>query len=171
MTPEQAQYYLLMLRLGEYDAYDRELDRILEEEDVLSDLVLELAFCMSDRGKTISVLHNYLLTHPADKQGLMEDQRNWVREQYRNKAMTALRAAEYLWKLIRILDCEEASFWLYRYIYDYELYDEGLISLGVFEQCFEARILRDEDPDPWKLQAEQTRKQSAFGKFRDWLNR
>ena len=32
MTPEQAQYYLLMLRMGEYDEYDAFLDRLTEQE-------------------------------------------------------------------------------------------------------------------------------------------
>ena len=31
MTPEQAQYYLLMLRMGEYEEYDAALDRLLVE--------------------------------------------------------------------------------------------------------------------------------------------
>lgn len=171
MTPEQAQYYLLMLRLGEYEAYDRELDRILEEEDTLSGLVLELAFCMSDREKTISVLHNYLLDHPADEQGLMERQLDWVREQYRDKTMSAVQAAEYLWKLTRIYGWEEPWFGLYIYIDDYELYEEGLISLSVFEQCFEARLLRGEMLDPWKLQQGENRERSIFGRIRDLLKR
>ena len=67
MTPERAQYHLLMLRMGEYDEYDRELDRLLLEQDPLSPLVLELAFCISDREQTISVLRNFLLDHPADE--------------------------------------------------------------------------------------------------------
>ena len=93
MAPEQAQYYLLMLRMGEYDEYDAALDRLLEEQDPLSPLVLELAFCMSDRRETISVLHNFLLDHPADEAQLMNQQLDWVRKQYRKKAMTALQAA------------------------------------------------------------------------------
>lgn len=171
MTPEQAQYYLLMLRMGEYDAYDRELDRILEEEDVLSDLVLELAFCMSDRGKTISVLHNFLLDHPADEKGLMERQLDWVREQYRDKTMTAVQAAEYLWKLTEIYGFEEPWFGLYFYIDEYELYEDEQISLSVFEQCFEARLLRGEMLNPWKLQQDEDRERSIFGRIKDLLNR
>ena len=68
MTPEQTMYHMLMLKLGRTEEYDRELDRLLEEQDPLSPLVLELAFCMSDRRETISVLHNFLLDHPADQQ-------------------------------------------------------------------------------------------------------
>ena len=85
MTPEQAQYFLLMLRMGEYDAYDEFLDQLLVEQDPLSPLVLELAFCMSDRRETISVLHNFLLDHPAEETQLMESQLAYVRKKYSEK--------------------------------------------------------------------------------------
>ena len=106
MTPDEAQYYLLMLRLGEYATYDQALDRLLLEQDPLSPLVLELACCMSDRRETISVLHNFLLDHPADERKLMESQLEWVRSQYREKAMTAVQAAEYL---SRVYDVKSGS--------------------------------------------------------------
>ena len=35
MTPEQAQYFLLMLRMGEYDEDDAFLDQLLLEQDLL----------------------------------------------------------------------------------------------------------------------------------------
>ena len=170
MTPDEAQYYLLMLRLGEYAEYDKALDRLLLEQDPLSPLVLELAFCMSDRRQTISILHNFLLDHPADERKLLDSQLDWVRKQYRDKAMTALQAAEYLDKLISV-NREDPWWELYIYVDDYALYTEGQISLSVFEQCFEARLLRDEALDPWKLQAGESRKKSLLGRLRDLMGR
>ncbi len=66
MTPERSEYYRLLLQLGYGEEYDEALDRALLEEDPLSDLVLALACCGSDRNKTIGVLGEYLLDHPAD---------------------------------------------------------------------------------------------------------
>ena len=171
MTPEQARYHLLMLRLGEFSEYDRELDRILEEQDPLSPLVLELAFCMSDRRQTISVLHNFLLDHPANEELLMHQQLEWVRRQYSTKAMTAVQAADYLSRLIAVHGGGDPWWELYIYVDDYELYEEGQISLSVFEQCFDARLLRDEMLNPWVLQAGENREKSLLGKLRELIGR
>ena len=171
MTPDEAQYFLLMLRLGQYDEYDRTLDRLLEEQNPLSPLVLELAFCMSDRRETISVLHNFLLDHPADEQKLMESQLEWVRNQYREKQMSAVQAAEYLSRVYDIKSGLEPWWELYIYLDDYELYTDGILSLSVFEQCFEARLLRNEDLNCWHLQEDENRNKSIFDKIRDFLKR
>ena len=171
MTPDEAQYYLLMLRLGEYAAYDQALDRLLEEQDPLSDLVLELACCMSDRRETISVLRNFLLDHPADQRQLMESQLAWVRKQYAEKAMTAVDAAEYLARLYDLQSHLEPWWEIYIYIDDYELYLDGMISLSVFEQCFEARFLRDEMLNPWKLQEGESREKSLVGRLLKLIGR
>ena len=171
MTPQQAQYHLLMLRLGEYDEYDKALDRLLEEQDPLSPLVLELAFCMSDRQQTISVLHNFLLDHPADERQLMESQLDWVRKQYTEKSMTAVQAAEYLSRVYYIKSDLEPWWEMFIYLDDYELYTDGMISLSVFEQCFEARFLRGEMLNPWKLQEGETREKSLVGKLRKLIGR
>lgn len=158
MTPEQAQTHLMMLRLGQYDAYDRELDRLLEEQDPLSPLVLELAFCMSDRRQTISVLHNFLLDHPADQDAVMEPLVDQLRTCYRGKTMTAAQVAEHLYFLIQVNDYRDPWCGLYEYVYYYELYDEGLLSQSAFERCFESDFLHGVQLDPWALQKEENRK-------------
>ena len=171
MTPEQAQYYLLMLRMGEYEEYDAFLDRLLLEQDPLSPLVLELAFCMSDRRETISVLHNFLLDHPADEVQLMEHQLAYVRKKYSKKTMTALQAADYLYGLIVANDWNEPWFDLWQYCDVCELYEDGFISQTVFEQCFDARLLRDEMLNPWVLQEGENREKSLVGKLRALIGR
>ena len=167
MTPERAQYHLLMLRMGEYDEYDRELDRLLLEQDPLSPLVLELAFCMSDREQTISVLRNFLLDHPADERALMESQLAYVRKKYSEKAMTATQAADYLYGLITANDWEEPWLDLWQYYDVCELYEDGFISQAVFEQCFEAALLRGEDLDCWALQKQEDQKKSFLDRVRN----
>ena len=169
MTPEQAQYFLLMLRMGEYDEYDAFLDRLLVEQDPLSPLVLELAFCMSDRRETISVLHNFLLDHPAEETQLMESQLAYVRKKYSEKAMTALQAADYLSGLIVANDWNEPWFDLWQYCDVCELYEDGFISQTVFEQCFEAALLRGEHLDCWALQEEENKQKSLLDKLRGAL--
>ena len=171
MTPEQAQYFLLMLRMGEYEEYDAFLDRLLMEQDPLSPLVLELAFCMSDRRETISVLHNFLLDHPAEETQLMESQLAYVRKKYSEKAMTALQAADYLYGLIVANDWNEPWFDLWQYCDVCELYEDGFISQTVFEQCFEAALLRGEHLDCWALQEEENKQKSLLDKVLDLIHK
>ena len=171
MAPEQAQYYLLMLRMGEYDEYDAALDRLLVEQDPLSPLVLELAFCMSDRRETISVLHNFLLDHPADEEQLMNQQLDWVRKQYREKTMTAIQAAAYLSRAYHTKSGTEPWWELWQYLDDYDLYTDGTISQAVFETCFDALLLRGERLNSWVLQEEENKQKSLLGKLRGALKK
>ena len=171
MAPEQAQYYLLMLRMGEYDEYDAALDRLLVEQDPLSPLVLELAFCMSDRRGTISVLHNFLLDPPADEEQLMNQQLDWVRKQYREKTMTAIQAAAYLSRAYHTKSGTEPWWELWQYLDDYDLYTDGTISQAVFETCFDALLLRGERLNFWALQEEENKQKSLLGKLRDLIHK
>ena len=171
MTPEQAQYYLLMLRMGEYDEYDAFLDQLLLEQDPLSPLVLELAFCMSDRRETISVLHNFLLDHPADEAQLMESQLEWVRKQYQEKAMTAMQAAEYLSRVYHAKSGTDPWWELWPYLDDYDLYTDGTISQEVFETCFESILLRGERLNSWVLQENENKQKSLLDKLRDLIHK
>ena len=90
MTPEKAQYHLLMLRLGQRAEYDRELDRILEEEDPLPPLILDLALCMSDLNQTISLLREFLLDHPADQQTVYDMVPADLRRKYTEEKLTRM---------------------------------------------------------------------------------
>lgn len=154
MTPEQAQEHLLMLRLGEYEEYDRALDQLLLEEDPLSPLTLELACCMSDREKTISVLREFLLDHPAEKQPLMEKHLDYVRSCYAKKAMTSEEAVRYLHGLLVASNYEDPWCCLYEYMDIHDLYIDGIISREDFETSFEALLLRGEWL-PWQPQKKQ----------------
>ena len=140
MTPEQAQYYLLMLRMGEYDEYDRALDQLL-------------------------------LDHPADEAQLMESQLAYVRKKYIEKAMTAAQVADYLYGLIVANNWDEPWIDLWQYYDVYELYDDGIISQAVFEQCFEAALLRGEDLDCFALQEEENKQKSLLDKVRSALKK
>ena len=85
----------------------------------------------------------------------MESQLAYVRKKYSEKAMTATQAADYLYGLITANDWEEPWLDLWQYYDVCELYEDGLISQAVFEQCFEAALLRGEDLDCWALQKQE----------------
>lgn len=143
MTPEQAMYHKLMLPLGLDDEYDRELDRLLEEQDPLSPLVLELAFCQSDRRETISVLHNFLLDHPADEARVCDRILADMTRRYLGKTMPPERIANLLYQISlqegRYLD--EPWDRLYDFTWDLEMYEDGWITREDWLTGFEEQLL------------------------------
>lgn len=60
MTTEMAAFYRRMLSVGVSDTYQCNIGIALENEEPLSELLLELAFCLSDTNQTISILDNYI---------------------------------------------------------------------------------------------------------------
>lgn len=140
MTPEKAQYHLLMLRLGQRTAYDRELDRILQEEDPLPPLILDLAVCMSDLNQTISVLREFLLDHPADQQTVYEMVLADLRRKYTEEKLTPAETAALMWKITRIVrDPGEDPWWqLYGPCDDHDLVEAGILSEESFTEALEA---------------------------------
>ena len=62
MTPERAAYHRLMLLAGVQEEFEKELDDALETEDPITPPILDLAFCMSDLNRTISVLYRPTVT-------------------------------------------------------------------------------------------------------------
>lgn len=85
MTREDAYYFTILLKSGFHGEYDAWLDRQLEEEDPLSDLVLKLALCASDVNKIISCLQNYCADLPAgelDEDAVCERLRLFLKEEH-----------------------------------------------------------------------------------------
>ncbi len=83
MTREDAYYFTILLKSGFQEEYDRWLDHRLEEEDPLSDLVLNLSLCASDVNKTISCLQNYcadLVAGELDEAAVCERLRLFLKE-------------------------------------------------------------------------------------------
>ena len=60
MTAEMAAFFRRMLSVGLSDAYQQYMEIALEEENPPSNLLLDLAFCLSDTNKTISILDDYI---------------------------------------------------------------------------------------------------------------
>lgn len=173
MTPEQAMYHMLMLKQNMSGAYEAELDRLLEEQDSLSPLVLELAFCMSDRRETISVLHNFLLEHPADEEQVCDRILSDMTRCYLDKSMTPEEITSLLCRCAMDSDrdyWEEPWSRLYDFTYDLEMYEDGLISRSVFLTGFEERLLQNQRPDIWAMQAEENTKKPRWGFFRKHKN-
>lgn len=158
MTAERAAYHRLMLLAGLREEYERELDQVLETEAALSDLYLELAMCMSDLDRTVSVLYNYTLEYEVDEQQVFDMVMLTLHRLYAHGQLNATEICESLSKIQQSCSFGEPWIDLYKYLYAYELMTEGILSQKVFEKSFQAVFLRGERIDPWKLQESHNQK-------------
>ena len=158
MTPERAAYHRLMLMTGLREEFDRELDHALEVEDPITAPILDLAFCQSNLKQTVSVLYNYTMAYAVDEKQVCDMIITELRRQYTGKQLSACQVCEILSKIQRICGFDDPWFDLYKYLYEYELLDEGMISQEVFEIGFESVFLNEEHIDVWQLQKEHNQK-------------
>ena len=95
MKLDDAYYHLLLLQSGLDDGYDAWLDGYLEEEDPLSDIVLNLASCGSNTNETISCLNAYCGLKPAvDERVICDRLRNFLKDAYHTGRMTRREVAD-----------------------------------------------------------------------------
>lgn len=94
MTAENAAFYRRMLSVGLSDTYFRDVERALEEEEPLSDLLLELALCPSDTSKAISVLDHYLENREPNEAVVHEMLFSELRNLHMNSSISLRQAAE-----------------------------------------------------------------------------
>ena len=88
MEREDAVYHKLLIMSCLDDGYDEWLNRYLAAEDPLSDIVLELAYCGSDRNKTISVLHHFCVEGQYDMAAVGDRIRRFFRRTYDTKELS-----------------------------------------------------------------------------------
>ena len=98
MTPERAQFHLLMLEAGERRLFQTELNAALEGEAPLSDLMLALSLCGSEE-ETLHVLREHLLDHPADINMVDRMVREELRDRLQRGEITPERSLQRMHRL------------------------------------------------------------------------
>lgn len=157
MKPEEVCFYYLMLLSGIRDKYDAALDRALEQEDPLSELVLALSSCMSDINQTLFVLREYLLDHPVREEYVYPWIIKELGDRQRAGAMTYEQVAWALGTMAREGNFRSPEIWEDLTFPEemQELYDGHLISRYVYEAVMDHFLLCGKRWNPWKLQNEQ----------------
>lgn len=87
MKREDAYYHMILLKFGLDDGYFDWLDKYLNEEDPLSDIVLELASCGSSIDKIISCLYRFCGEEKFDEAAVRDRLRLFLKEEYRSGRM------------------------------------------------------------------------------------
>lgn len=168
MTPEKATYYRLMLLAGLWEEFDQDLELTLGTADPIPYPELDLAFCMSDLDKTISVLYNYALMFTVDEAQVCQMVLTELRKLYIEKRFSAVQLVGIMETMAQNCENSYDEPWdQLRYpAYDYELVEDGLVSQEVFERAFDAYFLHQEPVDIWALEKEhQQKKKKSFWDF------
>ena len=146
MKCEDAFYYKNLLLLGFSDGYDEWLDSCLEKESPLSDVVLDLSLCGSDRKKTISVLHNYCIRQNFDETSAHNKLRLFFKEAYHSNRMSKEETVSMMYRLsVNIgiqANSDVADVWGSMYALGdyYCLAKDGIISWEGFDHAFFAYL-------------------------------
>ena len=98
MRAEDFYYFKLLLSFGLSEEYDEWLNNSLESEAQLSDIVLQLSLCGSDKNKTISVLHHYCEKTEIDERIVCDKLRGFLKEEYHSKRLDKEQTVLYMYK-------------------------------------------------------------------------
>lgn len=143
MTVEMAAFYRRMLSVGLSDTYQRDIGLALERKDPLSELLLELAFCLSDVNKTISILDNYIGDRVLNEYKIYPMILEEMRDLYNNKRFKLEQIAEMLFGIL-----EGAKLWyegpwerLMYLSYEYDEVKDGCLYMEDFLDSFAEYLL------------------------------
>ena len=141
MTWNEAYFYQLMLRTGLTEEFDAALDRMLEQENPLSDLALSLCACGGDRNRQIHALSEYLLdADPREIQSnivfsLVTDS---LKRLYETQPEQLRQITKYMYRLAAATDWWMDDPWYTMYMME-DYYDEmldGCITKENFFRCY-----------------------------------
>jgi len=135
---EEAFYYKVLISCGIYDGYSDWLNWHLENEEPLSDIVLELSFCGSDNDKTIRHLHNYCLEYGFDEKNVCEKLRLFLKESYYSNKMSKEEVISNMYLFAN--NIEETTFELDMNIWGDMFYMEYYYSLALEMENFQEQL-------------------------------
>ena len=121
MTREDALYFKLLLQAGFWDSYEEWLNRYLITQEPLSDLTMELSYCVSDAEKTISLLHAYCGDLPVDKDAVCEKLRLFLKDAFGTNRLTAEETTTLLYRFSLGIDTpvnSDSALWWTMYLLD-----------------------------------------------------
>ena len=152
MTREEAYFERILLLSGFWEGYDEWLGFYLENEEPLSDIVLELADCRDDMKAVERTLNLYCLEKPFDEERVHERLRLYLWENYKSGKMAKDEVLALMGKFSRIIPLESDVHRNITVLYDYyDLVEEGPVAEERFDKVFEACLERGEWVDTDKF--------------------
>ena len=172
MKLDDAYYHLLLLQSGLDDGYDAWLNGYLEEEDPLSDIVLNLVSCGSNMNETISCLNAYCGQKlEVDERSICDRLRNFLKDAYHSGRMSQREVVDAMYRIVQAHgdpgDCGFDIWGDFYYLEDnLDLVECGIVSEEVFHEAF-LMFLNDGIPLDGTI---WERKSSRMERFRNWLH-
>ncbi|MBE6871523.1 MAG: hypothetical protein E7491_06165 [Ruminococcaceae bacterium] len=164
MRLEDAYYFKILLLNGISDGYSEWLSTLLDQQDPLSDILLELSFCISDINKTISLLNNYCSGQPFDEKEVCDMLRKFLKNTYKENRFTKEEIISLMHRFVSAhaapCDFDYATWGDMFYIDDYySLAKDGTMSMEKFDRAFFEYLEHGTTIDSnslWAFKTEQT---------------
>ena len=139
MTLEMAEYYRAMLQVGLGDNFYKAFDKMLYEEEPLSDLTLSLCDCISDVNAVLHILGEYTLGKTVNEQAVCDLILNDIRTRFEAGQMCRRDVITTLYNIACGMNkpWEDPCLYFYMMSEVTDLYEEGLISEEVFHKDFD----------------------------------
>jgi len=153
MTREDAYFERILLLAGLWEGYDEWLGYYLENEEPLSDIVLELVDCHGDMKEVEHRLNLYCLEKPFDEESVHERLRLYLWENYKRGKMAKDEVLALMCRFSsRIIPYGTGVHSNFMALSDYyDLVKEGMIAEEKFDKAFCAYLERGERVDTDKL--------------------
>jgi hypothetical protein len=142
LTREDAYYFMILLNLGIRDEFDKCLDFHLENENPLSEIVMNLALCGSDVNKTITCLVSYSKQAQTDYSEVCNRLRMFLKEGHENGKYTTAETVNMMYRFA-IVHGDPGGYDFNRHWQDmfyleeyYSLAEDGIIPWENFNRAF-----------------------------------
>lgn len=147
MTYEQAVYYKLLVLCGYDEELHKYIDEQLQDQDPLSDIIVELSFVNYDRTKLLCVLDEHILqakeTEIDYDNAVFNMVMSFFREKYESKALSLGEISELMYQVAVKAERELGDPWQAMILMDtyYGLVKEGIFDMDSFIREFEAFVI------------------------------
>jgi len=141
LNREEAFYYEILLTLGYSPEYDEWLNTYLKTEDPLSDIVLDLAWCGSDKEKAISILRKYRMEESVDEENVCNRIRLFLKNAYHTKRLNKEQVATAMYAVASHIGGSgdfDTKVWGDMFCFDeyYSMAKESIITWEQFDSVF-----------------------------------
>lgn len=177
LTNEEAFYHKLLLKAGVTEELDPVVDRLLAEEEPLSDVALRLAYCHGDPNEQLSALNEYLAGVPfesIDTNAVFEKLREYFRKEYEAAPDNLKRLSDLMYRISERTghELEEPWYQLWMIGEYYVCVEDRSINIDDFRERLIAFLYRGENVYPWKAdqgQAKHEKKPRLLSRIREIL--
>ena len=144
MTFEQAAYFRLLLLCGYGEELEKYLDTALEEQEPLTDIVLELATCGPDEKRILSILNSYIWQVKESEidydEAVFPMVMSFLRRKDQDQRLSAKEMTDLMYKIARNSDRYMGEPWLTMYLLGdrYSDMEAGYLDRNVFWNEFHA---------------------------------